>query len=157
MIVPVSINGSGPYDFMLDTGCAKTMVDEKLAGELGLPRLSEKDRYRGPGLELRMSSVVHVNSRFPSQELPVPGGEVFSSEHPATVTGKVRGVLGEDFLKNFDVLIDYRRQLIELESASGVLAATAEGERSIAATGRSASGTAHPQPPGRHRQHPGTE
>ena len=126
ILVPVSINGSGPYDFLLDTGCAKTMVDEKLAGELGLPRLSEKT-VTGVLASVRMS-VVHVNSLSVSGAT-VPGGEVFSSEHPATVTSKVRGVLGEDFLKNFDVLIDYRHQVIELEPASGVLAATAEGER----------------------------
>ena len=36
IIVPVSINGSGRYDFMLDTGCGKTMVDQRLAEELHL-------------------------------------------------------------------------------------------------------------------------
>lgn len=40
---------------------------------------------------------------------------MYSSDHPATVTGKVRGVLDEDFLKNFDVLIDYRQEIIQLE------------------------------------------
>ena len=42
IIVPVSINGSRPYDFMLDTGCAKTIIDQKLADQLGLPRTAEK-------------------------------------------------------------------------------------------------------------------
>src|SRR3984885_15784296 len=42
IIVPVSINGSGPYDFLLDTGCAKTIVDRRLADELGLSRVSER-------------------------------------------------------------------------------------------------------------------
>ena len=42
IIVPVSINGSGPYYFLLDTGCSKTIVDRKLADALGLPRVGEK-------------------------------------------------------------------------------------------------------------------
>src|SRR5258707_10696866 len=42
MIVPVSINGSGPYDFMLDTGAAKTIVDQKLAEELHLSKVGER-------------------------------------------------------------------------------------------------------------------
>ncbi len=42
IIIPVGINGSGPYDFLLDTGCAKTIVDQKLADQLGLPRAGEK-------------------------------------------------------------------------------------------------------------------
>jgi predicted aspartyl protease len=126
IIVPVSINGSGPYDFLLDTGCAKTMVDQKLADELGLPRLSEKT-VTGVLASVRMT-VVHANS-LSVGGATVGGGDMLSAENPATVTCKVRGVLGEDFLKNFDVLIDYRHQVIELEAASGVLAATAGGER----------------------------
>jgi hypothetical protein len=38
IIVPVTINGSGPYDFVLDTGSNNTMLDQKLADELALPR-----------------------------------------------------------------------------------------------------------------------
>ena len=53
---------------------------------------------------------------------------MFSSDHAATVTGKVRGVLGEDFLQNFDLLIDYRHQSIRLESPLGSMAETAAGE-----------------------------
>ena len=125
IIVPVSINGSGPYDFLLDTGCAKTMVDQKLADELGLPRAGEKTIV-GVLASARMS-VVHVNSLSVAGAI-VPGGDIFSSDHPATVTSKVRGVLGEDFLHNFDLLIDYRHQSIGLESPLGPMAQTATGE-----------------------------
>jgi hypothetical protein len=41
IIVSVSINGSGPYDFMLDTGCSNTMIDQKLATQLELPQVGE--------------------------------------------------------------------------------------------------------------------
>jgi hypothetical protein len=41
----------------------------------------------------------------------------------------VRGVLGEDYLRNFDIYIDYRRQLIQLEPSPGVLGNTLAGER----------------------------
>jgi predicted aspartyl protease len=125
IIVPVSINGSGPYDFMLDTGCAKTMVDQKLAEELRLPRVGDR-RIAGVLASAKMS-VVHLDS-LSVAGASVAGGEVYSSDHPATVTGKVRGVLGEDFLKNFDVLIDYRHQIIQLESSGGSMAKTEIGE-----------------------------
>lgn len=36
MIVAVSINHSGPYNFLLDTGTEMTMVDPALAAELHL-------------------------------------------------------------------------------------------------------------------------
>ncbi len=125
IIVPVSINGSGPYDFLLDTGAAKTMVDQKLADQLSLPRAGEKTVV-GMLASARMS-VVHVNS-LSVAGATVPGGDIFSSDHPATVTSKVRGVLGEDFLQNFDLLIDYRHQSIRFESPLGSMSATAVGE-----------------------------
>jgi predicted aspartyl protease len=125
IIIPVSINGSGPYDFLLDTGCAKTIVDQKLADQLGLPREGEKTVV-GILASARMS-VVHVNS-LSVAGASVPGGDVFSSDHPASVTSNARGILGEDFLRNFDLLIDYRHQTIRIESPLGSMAQTALGE-----------------------------
>jgi predicted aspartyl protease len=125
IIVPVSINGSGPYDFLLDTGCAKTMIDRKLADQLGLSRVGEKTVV-GVLASARMS-VVHVDT-LSVAGATVGGGELFSSDHPATVTGKVRGVLGEDFLRNFDLLIDYSHLSIRLESPPGSMTQTATGE-----------------------------
>jgi hypothetical protein len=72
-------------------------------------------------------SVVHINS-LSVAGASVSGGEIFSSDSVATVSGKVRGVLGEDFLRNFDLLVDYRHQVIELESSTSLLAETATGE-----------------------------
>ncbi len=125
IIVPVSINGSGPYDFMLDTGSSKTIVDSKLAEEIGLPVLGEKNVVGA--LASAHMSVVCVNSLSVAGAL-VHGGEIFSSDRPSTVFGKVRGVLGEDFLRNFDVLIDYRHQSLRLEIPLGPMAQTATGE-----------------------------
>jgi hypothetical protein len=125
IIVPVSINGSTPYDFMLDTGCSKTMVDRKLASELGLPLVGGKT-VLGVFASVKIP-VVHVNS-LSVDGATVRDGELFSTDRPASVTSKVRGVLGEDFLRNFDLLIDYRRQIIRIESAHGSMAETAAGE-----------------------------
>ena len=126
IIVPVSINSSDPYDFMLDTGSAKTMVDRKLTRELGLPAVAEKTVI-GVLASTKML-VVHVNS-LSVGGAEVLGGDVFSTDHASSITGKVRGVLGEDFLRNFDLLIDYRHQVIRLESAPGSMAQYAVGER----------------------------
>jgi predicted aspartyl protease len=93
IIVPVSINGSGPYHFLLDTGCAKTMVNQKLADELGLPRVGGDKTVVGV-LSSSTMAIVHVNS-LSIAGATVSGGELFSTDHPATVTGKVRGVLAK--------------------------------------------------------------
>lgn len=125
IIVPVSINGSRPYDFTLDTGSAKTIIDQKLADQLGLPQKGEKTVV-GILASTRMS-VASVDSMSVAGAV-VSGGEIFTTAHAPTVTGKVRGVLGEDFLRNFDLLIDYRHQIIELDSPPGSMAQTAAGE-----------------------------
>src|ERR1700759_3553245 len=39
MIVPVMLNSSGPYDFVVDTGARRTTIDRPLASELHLARL----------------------------------------------------------------------------------------------------------------------
>ncbi len=125
IIVPVSVNGAGPYDFVMDTGSSKTIVDRKLAGELDLPQIGEKTLVGA--LASAKMSVVQVNS-ISVGGATVQGGEVFSADHAANVASRVRGVLGEDFLRNFDVLIDYRHLVMKLESAPGSMAATAVGE-----------------------------
>ena len=125
IIVPVRINGSGPYDFMLDTGCSKTMIDGKLARELRLPHLGEKT-VAGVLASAKMQ-VVQVNS-LSLGEATVSGGELFSTDRPATVASKARGVLGEDFLRNFDLLIDNDHQVIRLKFSLGSMAETAGGE-----------------------------
>lgn len=126
IIVPVRINGSGPYDFMLDTGCSKTMVDGKLARELQLPHISEKTVVGA--LASTKMQVVQVSS-LSVEGATVLGGELLDTDRTATVANKARGVLGEDFLRNFDLLIDYRHQTIRFESALGSMAKTAAGER----------------------------
>jgi hypothetical protein len=36
VVIPVTVNGRGPFDFMVDTGSQVTVVDPSLAQELGL-------------------------------------------------------------------------------------------------------------------------
>lgn len=123
--VPVKINGSGPYDFLLDTGCNKSIIDQKLANVLGLSRTGRKS-VAGVLASVQMS-IVHADS-LSVAGATVGGGDILSSDQPVTVNNKVRGVLGEDFLRNFDVLIDYRHQVIRLEPGPGLMAKIAVGK-----------------------------
>jgi hypothetical protein len=126
IVVPVKINGSGPYDFMLDTGCSKSIVDQKLANKLGLSQVGGKTVVVGMLASAQMS-VVHADS-LSLAGATVGGGDMLSTDHPITASNNVRGVLGEDFLRNFDVLIDYRHQVIRLESAPSSMEITAVGD-----------------------------
>jgi hypothetical protein len=127
IVVPVTINGSGPYDFVLDTGSNNTILDQKLADELTLPRGGETTILGVKGA--RSLVAVSANS------LSVAGATVegkglflFTTAKLQGLPARVRGVLGEDFLQNFEVLIDYRHQTIQLESGLDSLVQALSGE-----------------------------
>ena len=125
IVVPVIINGSGPYDFMLDTGASLTILDPKLAEELALAGVGEKKIVGVQHTET--VSTVHVDSIAVVGTVSVVE-DVIVSDRVRSLPVKVRGVLGEDFLQNFDVLIDYRHQVLQLEPGLGPLAQTLMGE-----------------------------
>jgi hypothetical protein len=112
--VPVSINHSGPYDFMLDTGAQVTIIDPRLAAELNL-------RPQG---SIGVASVLnHGSGDLVKPEL-VEAGPAAVHDLPVAVlelaqmqavNRKVRGILGENFLARFDLLIDYGHKMICLD------------------------------------------
>ena len=127
IIVPVTINGSGPYDLVLDTGSNHTILDQELADELKLRRGGETTIWGARASEA--SSAIYLDS------LSIAGATVagkdlalFTRPNLRGYPRKVRGFLGEDFLQKFDVLIDYRHMVIQLEPGPGSLAETLLGE-----------------------------
>lgn len=128
IVVPVMVNGSGPYDFVLDTGSNNTMLDQKLADELGLPR-GKTTTHLGVNGSMSLPAVYAESVSIAGATVDGKGLLLFSSPRLQGLPPKVHGILGEDFLHNFDVLIDYRHQIIQLESGLGSLAETLAGER----------------------------
>ena len=128
IVVPVTINGSGPYDFVLDTGSNNTMLDQKLADELALPQGGETAVLR-PRHSMSSAVTVYADS-FSIAGATVSGKDLVlvTSADLRGLPRKVRGVLGEDFLQNFDVLIDYSHLIIQLESGLSSMAETLKGE-----------------------------
>jgi hypothetical protein len=113
-IVPVLVEGQGPFDFMLDTGTTTTILDADLARTLGLraagavPVIDISDARSVPRVRLR--------------SLAVPGWAMAGIDvlcddlrHVRRVDSRVRGILGMDVLSpvNFVVSYDYRRLDIE--------------------------------------------
>ena len=120
MIVRVSINHSGPYNFLLDTGTQVTLVDPSLAAELHLEPAGEavvaaaKSRQSAAIASLDMLEVgshVIANQRVFVYDLQNLRG-----------TLDIQGVLGEDFLEHFDVLIDNVHQLLCLDNTGAMRA-----------------------------------
>ena len=140
--VPVSINGSKPLSFILDTG-AFTMVNLPRAEELGI-KLKQFGQTEGSGDEQQavFLGAEGVSFGLPGVTLPnqrllaVPlkqvedcvdefivdeNGRDISSSKP-TVKGarrKVDGVLGAEFFHKFVVEIDYAARLINVYEPAG--------------------------------------
>lgn len=113
MVVSVSINDRGPFDFLIDTGTNTTLIDPQLATDLGL---QPKDRLKLASL----SSGADV-PRYYFQTLRVGPASVSNQEalavplpQLASLDHKIRGVLGMNFLLQFSFRLDYEHGNLEI-------------------------------------------
>jgi hypothetical protein len=121
MIVAVSVNHSGPYNFLLDTGTQITMADPSLASELHL-NTQGSAVVVGVGFDATASfaqlDLLEVGSHAVASQKIL----VFDIQNPHSVDLHIRGVLGEDFLSQFDVLIDNAHNLLCLDDSAAMRA-----------------------------------
>lgn len=127
VIVPVTIDGRGPYSFLLDTGSSNTSIDPALAADLQLHPENAGSVLtvvgRQPALVARAQSVSLGTVALTAVELLVrdlPGLR--------GIDRSLRGVLGQDALRRTDYLLDYRHRVL-LFDGDGELLRSLEGER----------------------------
>lgn len=127
MVVGVSINHSGPYDFLLDTGTQMTVVDLSLAGDLQLKTTGSANvagvSFQGQALFASLDSLEvgdHVATR--------QGVVLYDMRKLQAAGFRLRGLLGEDFLSGFDVLIDKAHNVLCIDD-TGAMLQVLEGER----------------------------
>jgi Aspartyl protease len=136
MMVAVSVDHSGPYEFLLDTGAQFTMIDPSLAAELHL-RSNGSLPVAGNGFQTT-SAVVHLD-RLEVGPHAVANLEalLFDVQNIRPHYANLRGILGEDFLLQFDMLIDNGHRMLCLDNSS-VLRAVFKGPRVALETGSGA-------------------
>ncbi|MDX6456617.1 MAG: hypothetical protein QOE55_314, partial [Acidobacteriaceae bacterium] len=119
IVLAVSINHSGPYNFLLDTGTQVTTVDPSLAAVLHLqPRGAAV--VAGVG-SLQSASYAQLDLlEVGSQSVADQKVLVYDLRGLHSVDLHIQGVLGEDFLEHFDVLIDNAHRLLCLDSSSAM-------------------------------------
>lgn len=124
-IVQISINGTGPYDFILDTGSNFTLMQSKLIRSLHISGGTPVVIVTALGETLSRRVVVE---RIAIAGLTVEHLEINTLGRLQALPGRARGILGENFLKNFDLLVDNEKQILTLDRTSS-LADTLSGER----------------------------
>lgn len=112
LTVPVLIDGSGPYNFMIDTGSQATAVTHEINASLGLAP-------SGTATLIGMASVRPVDL-VEVESLKVGRHEVFDLVAPVLNRTHVGadGIIGLDSLQDFRVLLDFREQSIAVEDVT---------------------------------------
>jgi Aspartyl protease len=127
IVVPVTINHAGPFDFMVDTGAQVTTVDPALAAALHLKPQGTVGVVgvgvyaRAPLTEL---DTVEAGSHQVEKVLAV----IQELGQTALADRKVSGVLAGNFLEHFDLLIDYSHSILCLDD-SAEMGKKVKGER----------------------------
>ncbi|MCS6777751.1 MAG: aspartyl protease family protein [Chloroherpetonaceae bacterium] len=106
-VVPVTINGKGPFRLVLDTGSPVTFVSNQVARRAGL--ITEKTA-RTPAL-MGLRGMVSAKN-FAVGNVNLPDFSLLVLDHPiigliAQVDGPVDGIVGFTFFARFRTVIDY--------------------------------------------------
>jgi len=114
LLVPVVLNGNGPFEFLLDTGTTTTLVDPKLAARLGLPV--------GRSETLVSLAAETMVNRVRVESLTLGTWEVRNLDLLAADLGavrrlgpNVRGVLGNDILGRQSFLLSHEKRQLEID------------------------------------------
>src|SRR5260370_40082239 len=116
LVIPVKINQSGPFDFMVDTGSQLNVIDPALAAQLNLKSQGTVGLVATAAYS--QASVGVLDSLQAGSQVVSKPLVVIQDLGPIQAADpRIRGVLGENFLAHFDVLIDYSRGLLCLDEA----------------------------------------
>lgn len=116
IVVPVRLNDTGPYQFVVDTGATVTCVHQALAETLELPK---PVGMLGYGAAVGRTGTVGVH-RIETLEV----GDTTASGLTACALDlgnikeaglEVDGLLGLNFLKAYKVTFDFKRNVMSLE------------------------------------------
>jgi aspartyl protease len=113
-LVPVTINGHGPYTFALDTGASQSLVDSGVAKELQVKPTGDTHKVAGISNVTNVRLIAVKHWRVGKVELPAT--TIVEQNLPfGNADGGVQGLLGSDMLSQFDVVtIDYDHSMLRL-------------------------------------------
>jgi predicted aspartyl protease len=117
IVVATFINGEGPFDLVVDTGATYTCVTAELAERLALP-----DQRGAVGIGAGVHGagrvrIVHFDSvRVGAAMTADMAGCALDLSALEAVGTSVDGLLGLNFLRSFDVRLDFSRNVLTLTS-----------------------------------------
>lgn len=115
ILVPVSINDQGPFEFILDTGAGTTLLTPELAGRLNItPTGSKQGHTAGGAIQVKLSTADAVALGDITRE-KVDVAITDLNQVGRAVGARIDGDLGHNFFGAFRLTIDYRQSLLRLD------------------------------------------
>jgi predicted aspartyl protease len=120
ILLPVSINGTAPREFILDTGAGTTLLTPEFARELKVDVTETKEGQTAGGKVT--AQLGHVDSvavgRALQREVDVA---IIDLSHLSNAVGaQIYGDLGYNFLKYFRITLSFRSNEVRLEESNRV-------------------------------------
>jgi predicted aspartyl protease len=108
MTVPVTLSGSGPFRFLVDTGADRTAVSSAVVARLGLKAGQNAALHTVTGMSSVQTATV-PNLQLSSQDLRIVDAPVLEAEHMGA-----DGILGTDSLRSQRVVLDFEKGLMTI-------------------------------------------
>lgn len=109
VVAPVTVNGQGPFRFIVDTGANRSVLSQALAERLGLSANGTGDVHSVHGVTpaplVPVNSLSYGRLALGSAEMPMLRGAVLAGE---------QGLLGVDGMRGRRLRIDFERGCIEI-------------------------------------------
>ncbi|HYY59550.1 MAG TPA: retroviral-like aspartic protease family protein, partial [Pyrinomonadaceae bacterium] len=114
VVVPVMVNGEGPFDFLLDTGTNATIIDLALNKQLALQASDSILLMTVAGSQAVPRSLLQ---RLALGAKAVENLEILCGDlrDLRSLDAGIRGVLGQNFLSRFNYILNYGERRIEFE------------------------------------------
>jgi predicted aspartyl protease len=121
----VSINGTGPYRFLVDTGTQSTALKTQVAQTMKLVPTYRVTLETPTGSQIVPATTVHqiTIGPFKAEDLEILWYDVHD-----VLDDHIDGILGQNFLSRFDFLLDFKHCEITIGPPSG-LADFVDGEK----------------------------
>lgn len=135
VMLPVTINGSGPYRFAMDTGASTSLIDAPITQRLGLEVVGPPQSLSGVASQTEATPIRVEN--WSIGKLTLPAATVVTADlNIGQRDSNLQGLVGSDIWRQFgSVTIDYDAQTLTVERQ---VARASPGAPALTATTRSA-------------------
>lgn len=135
----MSINGSAPHYFILDTGAGVSAVDAALAAQLGLPTIAETELAGTAGvMTVQLARIAHIAPLRHGRAVDnlarhgmMPTTQDLSAFDVPVAGAKEAGLLGNDYLQGFVVHVRLDQPKLDIARSTGAVPAGVDRHRFI--------------------------